>query len=60
MMHMSGVLQPSDSSENEQQMSHMDQGNEIDGESNFLHFYTFQEPKIIKAPPKSVLMIFVE
>lgn len=52
MMHMSGVLQPSDSSENEQQMSHMDQGNEIDGELNFFHFNTLQDPKIIKTPPE--------
>lgn len=34
MHNMNNVLQPSDLSENEQHMSHMDQGNEIDGELN--------------------------
>ena len=37
---MNNVLQPSDSSENEQHLSHLDQGNEIDGELNFWLFYT--------------------
>lgn len=48
------VLQPSDSSENDQQMSNFDQGSEIDGELNTFLFlvYTFQEKnKIIKTPP---------
>lgn len=57
MMHnMNNVLQPSDSSENEQQMSHMDQGNEIDGELTFHSSYTSPDQKIIIKLPLSVFV----
>lgn len=44
------ILQPSDSSENDQQMSNFDQGSEIDGELNIFSSFTLSKKKIIKLP----------
>lgn len=57
MMHnMNNVLQPSDSSENEQHMSHMDQGNEIDGELNISSLHLSPDKRNMKTPPKLVFV----